>query len=170
MANQTVNYDTKSKTYVPIWAKSVSYYKGQPRWKNKFQKQSLADFKLGVLKNFVNSTRNMSLFNKVAKVCDTVKKRLQHRCFPVKFVNFLRTPFFKNRFSGYFWGLTRVFKKVQNKNRCGCQKWIPYLVEKSKTSEKCRKNSEATTVGVLQEHLFSHNTSGGCFCKFTEGR
>ena len=69
---------------------------------NKFQKQSLADFKLGVLKNFVNSTRNMSLFNKVAKVCDTVKKRLQHRCFPVKFVNFLRTPFFKNRFSGYF--------------------------------------------------------------------
>ena len=37
-----------------------------------------------------------SLFNKVAglKDCNFIKKRLQHRCFPVKFANFLRTPFF----------------------------------------------------------------------------
>ena len=36
-------------------------------------------------------------FNKVAglQACDFVKKRLQHRCFPVKFTKFLRTPFLK---------------------------------------------------------------------------
>ena len=35
-----------------------------------------------------------SLFNKVAglRACDFIKKRLQHRCFPVKFVKLLRTP------------------------------------------------------------------------------
>ena len=37
-----------------------------------------------------------SLFNKVAgsKACNFVKKRLQRRCFPVKFLKFLRTSFF----------------------------------------------------------------------------
>ena len=36
------------------------------------------------------------LFNKVALfwVCNFIKKKLQHRCFPVNFVKFLRIPFF----------------------------------------------------------------------------
>ena len=36
-----------------------------------------------------------SLFSEVAelKVCNLIKKRLQHRCFPVNIVKFLRTPF-----------------------------------------------------------------------------
>ena len=39
-----------------------------------------------------------SLFNKVAdlKACKFIKNRLQHRCFPVKFAKFLRTPILKN--------------------------------------------------------------------------
>ena len=39
-----------------------------------------------------------SLFNKVTgvKACNFIKKRLQHRCFPVKFAKFLRTPILKN--------------------------------------------------------------------------
>ena len=42
-----------------------------------------------------------SLFNKVAglqafKVCSFIKKRLQHRCFPVKFATFLRAPSLKS--------------------------------------------------------------------------
>ena len=38
----------------------------------------------------------VSLFNKVAglKACNFIKKRLQHRCFPVKFAKFFRTSFF----------------------------------------------------------------------------
>ena len=39
-----------------------------------------------------------SLFNKVAglQTCNFIKERLQRRCFPVKFVKFLRTPILKN--------------------------------------------------------------------------
>ena len=39
-----------------------------------------------------------SLFNKVVdlKVCNFIKKRHQHRCFPVKFDKFLRIPILKN--------------------------------------------------------------------------
>ena len=38
-----------------------------------------------------------SLLNKVAdpQACSFIKKRLQHRCFPMKFTKFLRTPFLK---------------------------------------------------------------------------
>ena len=63
--------------------------------------------KKGVLKNLVNFIGKHlvvawnyegSLFNKVAanQTCNFTKIRLQHRCFPVKFVKFLRTPVLKN--------------------------------------------------------------------------
>ena len=55
LANKTINYDTKTKAYVPIWAK-CKLLKNTVQVKEQVQKQSLADFKLGVLKNFVNST------------------------------------------------------------------------------------------------------------------
>ena len=40
----------------------------------------------------------MSLFNKVAglRACNFIKKRFQHRCFPVNIAKFLRTPISKN--------------------------------------------------------------------------
>ena len=39
-----------------------------------------------------------SLFNEVAdlKACDFIKKRLQYRCYPVKFAKFLRTPYLED--------------------------------------------------------------------------
>ena len=39
-----------------------------------------------------------SLFNKAAglKACSLIKKRLQHKCFPLKFAKFLKTPILKN--------------------------------------------------------------------------
>ena len=59
-------------------------------WKNRYQKQSFADFKLGVLKNRVNSTRKgLGLV-----VCNSIKKRLQNRFLPVKFAKLLGAPFF----------------------------------------------------------------------------
>ena len=57
-------------------------------------------FKIGVLKDFAIFTGTTtvigSLFNNVAglKFCDFIKKRLQHRCFPVNIVKFLGTAFF----------------------------------------------------------------------------
>ena len=68
--------------------------------KNKLQKQPLEVFcKKGVLRNFVKFTekhlRQSLFFNKVAglRPATLLKKRLWHRCFPVSFVKFLRTPF-----------------------------------------------------------------------------
>ena len=43
------------------------------------------------------SPRNYSdknLLIKKLKACNVIKKRLQHRCFPVQFAKFLRTPYF----------------------------------------------------------------------------
>ena len=56
-------------------------------------------FKISFLNNFASYIRKhlcWSLFNKFGglQACNFVKRRLQHRCFPVKFAKFLRTPFF----------------------------------------------------------------------------
>ena len=56
IGKKNVNYDTQTKAYLLIWVRSVKLLKGQSRWKNRFQKQSFADLKLGVLKNFLNFT------------------------------------------------------------------------------------------------------------------
>ena len=50
-------------------------------------------FKIEVLKNFANSTGKQGL-----KVCNFIKNRLQHRCFPKKFAKFLITAFFYRTF------------------------------------------------------------------------
>ena len=52
--------------------------------------------KISVLKIFAKFTGKhlcWSLFNKFAgQACNFIKKRLYHRCFPVKVMRFLRTP------------------------------------------------------------------------------
>ena len=56
----------------------------------------------GILRNFAKLTgKHMCqslFFNKVAglRAATLLKKRLWHRCFPVNFAKFLRTPFFQN--------------------------------------------------------------------------
>ena len=63
-----------------------------------------------VLKNFANFTGkhlcwSLNSLNKVSglKEWKFIKKRLQHRCFPVKFEKFLGTPFLQNTSCGCFW-------------------------------------------------------------------
>ena len=46
-------------------------------------------FKIDVLKNFANFIGKHQCWS---LACNFIKKRLQHRCFHVKFANFLRTP------------------------------------------------------------------------------
>ena len=117
--------------------------------------------KKGVLRNFTKFTvkhlcqslffnkvaglRQGLFFNKVAglRPATVLKKRLRHRCFPVNFVKFLRTPFLNNTSGGYFWkhnvamqttaefasnstanikrsnSLDLTFKNVAAKNLCG---------------------------------------------------
>ena len=54
--------------------------------------------KISIPKNFENFTGPVleSLFNTIAGLqsCNFIKKRLQHRHFPVKFARFLKTLFF----------------------------------------------------------------------------
>ena len=47
-------------------------------------------WKKDIIKNFRNFT------GKRLKACNFIKKGFQHRCFPVKFVKFLRTPISRN--------------------------------------------------------------------------
>ena len=56
-------------------------------------------YKKGVLKNFTKFTRPATLF----------KKRLWHRCFPVKFAKFLRTTFFIEHL---WWLLLSIFRVI----------------------------------------------------------
>ena len=77
--------------------------------RKKLQKQLLADILQNRLsEKFCKFLRKIfvlqSLFNKVAglKTCNFINKRLQHKCFLVKFAKFLRTPFLQNTSGGYF--------------------------------------------------------------------
>ena len=84
-------------------------------------------FKKGVLKNFANFTRKhlcWSLFNKVDsfQACNFIKNRLQYRCFPVKFKNFLEHLFLQNTSGGCFCTRMRNFNL-----RMKCLKRVPKI-------------------------------------------
>ena len=52
---------------------------------------------LKILQNSQKTTRvGVSFIKKLPQVCNFLKKRLPHRCFPVNFVKLLRIPFFQN--------------------------------------------------------------------------
>ena len=88
-ANETVNYDTKTKAWVPVWA---SIKKGSPGERTGFRSSlSQMFFQKGALKYFVNSTEKhlcWSLFFFFFQAF--IKNRLQHRYFSVNIANFLK--------------------------------------------------------------------------------
>ena len=65
-------------------------------------------FTAGALKNFANFTGKIhvlkSLFKKASgpQACKFIKKRLQHRYFPVKLARFSRALFLQNTSGGWF--------------------------------------------------------------------
>ena len=68
-------------------------------------------FKIGVFKNFTIFTEKRLCWNlfliklcQVAdlKACNLIKKRLQHRCFPLNIDKFLKTAFLQNTSDGCF--------------------------------------------------------------------
>ena len=82
--------------------------------------------KIHVLKSFTNFTGKhlcwSLFFNKDAglKACKFIKKRLPHRCFPVKFTKFLRTLFFQNTSGGCFWLSTHIILNDSSSNLWNC--------------------------------------------------
>ena len=96
--------------YSKIWPRTLLYIQ-QRRIQNPFkcQKQSSGGIlKKDVLRNFAKFTgkhlRQSLSFNKVAglRPATLLKKRLRHRCFPVDFPKFLRTPSLQNTPGGCF--------------------------------------------------------------------
>ena len=76
--------------------------------------------KKGVLGNFAKFTGKYLcqsfFFNKVAGLPTTLlKKRLWHRCFPVNFAKFLRTPFLENTSGRLLLSIRRKFKISKQK-------------------------------------------------------
>ena len=77
---------------------------------------------IGALRNFVNFTGTtcvrVSFFNVTGfHSCNFIKKIPQHRCFPVKFEKFLRTPFLQNTSGGcacHFFTPEYVFRGFRN--------------------------------------------------------
>ena len=105
-----------------------------------------------------------SLLNKVAglKVCSSIKKKLQHRCLPGKFANFLRKPFLQNSFSGYFRGLPRVFK-----NWCDCNKQILAIINKSNKYHVQRKIRSSHHRYSVKKRPATLLEEGSSIAKFT---
>ena len=71
-------------------------------------------FKIGVLKSFANFTGKhlcwRIFFKKTFrhKVCNFIKKKLQHGCFPVRFTKFLKALFFIE----HFWWLLLLLQRL----------------------------------------------------------
>ena len=89
-----------------------------------------------------------SLFNKAAalKACNPIKKRFQHRCFPMKFEKFLRTPFFTKEFQ---WLLLRFNSCFQ---RCSDQK--PVRLSAINTRFNWKKVFAAAKIQKQPPHVF----------------
>ena len=71
-------------------------------------------FQNGVLKNFAIFTRKYMWFKVALQVCNFIRKSLQHSCFPVKIVKFLRIVFYTTPPVAASW--TQLEKKLS--------KWI----------------------------------------------
>ena len=93
----TLNKEQKKTTYIGFFKKIIlliNIYIDVQILKH-FQKQSPEVFyKKGVLENFTKFTV------KHLRPATLLKKRLWHRCFPMNFVKFFRTPFLQNTSGG----------------------------------------------------------------------
>ena len=79
-------------------------------------------YKKGVLRNFARFTGKhlcwSLFFNKVAglKPPTLLKKRLWHRCFPVNFAKFLRTPLYRTPLDDCFWSMLTKYNHILVQN------------------------------------------------------
>ena len=90
MANETVNYDTKTKAYVPIWARSV-IKKGSASERTGLRSGPLQTSNQLFLKIVLES-----LFNKGLKACNSIKKETLTQAFSCEICKILKnTKFYR---------------------------------------------------------------------------
>ena len=87
-----------------------------------------------------------SVFSRIQTEYREIKKRLQYRCFPVKFTKFLRTPFFIERLQ---WLLLRFKSCFQRSPGQKPMRLSPINIRFSWKRYLLPQNPEAATVGVL---------------------
>ena len=84
------NFDSHNTMFFDFKGDSNMYRSSHPR----------CSVKKSVIKNsasFTGNHLNWSLFSGL-QACNFIKKRFQHRCFPVNFAKLLRTPTLKNTY------------------------------------------------------------------------
>ena len=93
----------------------------QIRWSCKFHR------KTSVLESISNKAAGL-------KVCNSIKKRLQHSCLPVKLAKFLKTPFFTEEFQWLFLTFNSCFQRSSEQTPVLLSaantrvSWIKYLL------------------------------------------
>ena len=100
-----------------------------------------------------------SLFNKVVglKACNFIKRRLQHKCFPVKFAKCLRVPFLQNLFSRvpFFCKTANFFGSLLLWTAREYQKYWIWMVQMVKNSENfCYLKKLFPDAQKLQSHIY----------------
>ena len=86
LANETGNYGTKTEACTNLSQKCKLTKKESPCeiWTGFRSSRSDIFFKVGVLKTFLNSRGKHLCWGQSWNLEGSIKKRLQHRCFPVK--------------------------------------------------------------------------------------
>ena len=87
-----------------------------------------------------------SIFNRVAglKFCNSIKKRLQHSCLPVKVAKFLKTPFFAEEFRWLLLTFNSCFHRSSGQKQVWLSaintrfSWKTYLLPRKPISSQCR--------------------------------
>ena len=87
-----------------------------------------------------------SPFNKAAclKVCNSIKKRLQHSCFPVNLAKFLKTHFFTKKFQWQPLTFNSCFQRSSEQKLVWLSaintrfSWKKYLLRRKSRSSHCR--------------------------------
>ena len=98
----TIKSNNLDKTFLIPFSKSYVHQIWRPCWVSKKHHRS-SHRRCSVKKMFLKvsqiSPENTCVgvcFQYGLQTCNSIKKRLQHRCFPVKFAKFLRTPILKS--------------------------------------------------------------------------
>ena len=136
-----------------------------------------------------------SIFNKAAglKVCNSIKKRLQHSCLPVKLAKFLKTPFLTEEFRWLLLTFNSCFHRSSVQKQVWLStintrfSWKKYLLPRKSRSSQRRcsvkegmqrlaqffsyEYCEIFKNTYFEIHLWTAATENQDFLdKFTEGR
>ena len=100
----------KRQVRVKEQVSEVGVHRLQIRWSFKFHR------KISVLDSISNKAAGL-------KVCNSIKKRLQHSCLPVKLAKFVKTPFFTEEFRWLLLTINSYLHRSSGQK----QVWLPAI-------------------------------------------